>query len=163
MNTSKFFNVTRQRAGSGGFALVEVLVALLLFSIGILGLLGLQARSIATAGDAEDRSRAALIADQCVSQMQLLANGVTLTGAAGLAGLCNGWAVDRPQQGGLPGGSITAAVDPATPLAIVPGGSSLVPVTVNITVKWDPASGHGDARPVKSRFVTQVTLLVQNS
>ena len=71
----------KPRAG-GGFALLEVLVALLLFSFGILGLLGLQARAVSSESDAQDRNRAALIADRCASQMQLQASSLTMANGA---------------------------------------------------------------------------------
>lgn len=54
-----------------GIALIEVLVSILLFSLGILGLIGLQARAINFSVDAEDRNRAALLADELASTMWL--------------------------------------------------------------------------------------------
>jgi len=60
--------------GSGhqeGVALLEVLVAILLFSFGILGLIGLQARAIGYSTDAEDRNRAAMLANEIASTMWL--------------------------------------------------------------------------------------------
>lgn len=52
-----------------GFALVEVLVSALLFSIGVLGLLAMHAKSMQTSVDSEDRARAAILASQLASQM----------------------------------------------------------------------------------------------
>lgn len=52
-----------------GVSLIEVLVALLLFSFGVLGFVGLQARATSYSMDAEDRARAALLADELVSEM----------------------------------------------------------------------------------------------
>lgn len=52
-----------------GTTLIEVLVALLIFSLGFLGLAGLQARAVQFSTGAEDRSRAALVANELVSAM----------------------------------------------------------------------------------------------
>lgn len=50
-------------------ALIEVLVSILLFSFGLLGLIGLEATAINVSVDAEDRSRAALFASEIASYM----------------------------------------------------------------------------------------------
>lgn len=54
---------------SRGTSLIEVLVALLLFSFGILGFVALQARATAFSLDAEDRTRAAMLANELISTM----------------------------------------------------------------------------------------------
>lgn len=54
-----------------GSSLLEVLVAILIVSFGILGLVGLQAKATSLSIDAEDRTRAALIANDYVSAVQL--------------------------------------------------------------------------------------------
>jgi type IV pilus assembly protein PilV len=147
---------------SGGFALLETLVALVLFSIGIMGLLGLQARAIIAEGDAENRNRAALIVDRCVSNMQLQANQVTMTGgAADLMDICQTktWSdyVKDPKQGGLPNGLIKVTAHSA--YGVVSGGAPLAPVNVSVTLQWTPPS-RADA--ASSQFTTTATLLVQN-
>jgi type IV pilus assembly protein PilV len=52
-----------------GFTLLETLVALLIFSIGLLGVVALQARTVQLSVDGEDRNRAALLADEVVATM----------------------------------------------------------------------------------------------
>lgn len=52
-----------------GFTLLETLVAIVIFSIGLLGVVGLQARSIQFSVDGEDRNRASLMADGIVAAM----------------------------------------------------------------------------------------------
>ena len=52
-----------------GMSLIEVLVSLVIFSIGLLGMVGLQARATQFSVDAEDRTRAALLANELVSAM----------------------------------------------------------------------------------------------
>ncbi len=79
---------------------MEVLVSVLLLSFGILGLVGLQARAIGFSVDAEDRNRAALLANDIASVIWLNRSvtvpAATLTawqariGNAAAAGLPNG-------------------------------------------------------------------------
>jgi type IV pilus assembly protein PilV len=52
-----------------GSMLLEGLISILLFSIGILAIVGLQAASIKMVGDAKYRSDASLLADQLIGRM----------------------------------------------------------------------------------------------
>lgn len=52
-----------------GILLIEVLCAILIFSFGVLGLVGLQTAAVAQSGDAKYRSIAAELADQYINQM----------------------------------------------------------------------------------------------
>jgi len=52
-----------------GVSLIEVLVAIVLFAFGILGIIGLQAKSIGAVGDANNRSQAALLGEQILGKM----------------------------------------------------------------------------------------------
>jgi type IV pilus assembly protein PilV len=73
---------TASGARQSGVALLEVLVSILLFSLGILGLIGLEARAISLSTDAEDRNRAALLANDIASAMWL-SKSVTVDTSAG--------------------------------------------------------------------------------
>jgi len=59
----------RLRARARGFTLIEVLVSLLVFSVGILGMAGFQAMSTRSSVDASERSRAALMANEMIAKM----------------------------------------------------------------------------------------------
>ena len=52
-----------------GVTLIEALVAMAIFSIGILGLIGLQANSITLASDAKYRAEAAFLTNQLIGQL----------------------------------------------------------------------------------------------
>lgn len=52
-----------------GIMLLEALIGILIFSLGILGMIGLQAASISAAADAQYRSEAASLANQIISQI----------------------------------------------------------------------------------------------
>ena len=83
-----------------GAALIEVLVSILLFSLGILGMIGLQARAISVSVDSEDRNRAALLAND-VSSWMWINRSVTVA-----SGELTAWQarVANPAAGGLPSG-----------------------------------------------------------
>ena len=59
----------RRRPRQGGFTLIEVLVSVLIFALGILGLVGLQASAIRYATDAQQRAEATFLADQLLARM----------------------------------------------------------------------------------------------
>src|ERR1700676_1239480 len=83
-----------------GMALIEVLVSLLLFSFGVLGLIGLEARSVSFSVDAEDRNRAALLANEIASSMWL-------TGSVAVNAATWQAQVSNTSAGGVPGGTVT--------------------------------------------------------
>ena len=55
-----------------GLTLIEVLVAILIFSFGLLGFVGLQARAIQFSIGAEDSNRASLLANEMATTMLML-------------------------------------------------------------------------------------------
>jgi type IV pilus assembly protein PilV len=57
------------RPGQGGFMLIEVLIAVLVFSLGVLTLVGLQAASIQQSSKAKYRADATLLANELIGQM----------------------------------------------------------------------------------------------
>ncbi|MBN9461821.1 MAG: type IV pilus modification protein PilV [Burkholderiales bacterium] len=57
------------RPAQAGAMLIEALVAILLFSIAILGIVGLQARGVEVVRDAEYRAQASLFANQIIGRM----------------------------------------------------------------------------------------------
>ncbi len=59
----------KPKANQSGYMLVEVLVAILLFSIGLMGLIALQTASSQNATNAEYRSIAANLSNELVTQM----------------------------------------------------------------------------------------------
>ena len=117
------------RRAHRGVALLESLMAILIFSVGVLGLIGLQARAINFSVDSEDRNRAAMFASEIASNMWL--NGsVTVTTPAFTALLAS---VNDPTTVGLPNGVVTI-----TPVA---GTTN----SADITISWKPPSDSATA------------------
>src|SRR5580693_8071094 len=86
-----------------GMALLECLMALLIFSIGLLGLLGLEARVMNISTNSENRNRAAMLASEVASQMWL--NNTVLSTAPTIAAIAAN--AGNQTLGGLPGGVVT--------------------------------------------------------
>ena len=59
----------KKDGGQRGYVLLEALVALLIFSLGLLGLIGFQAASTKIATDSRFRTEAAMLADELLAKM----------------------------------------------------------------------------------------------
>jgi type IV pilus assembly protein PilV len=112
-------------------------MALLIFSVGLLGLLGLEARVMSTSLNSENRNRAAMLAGEVASQMWL--NNTVAPATADYNNLITN-AADQT-QGGLPSGVITVAAVAGTTNA------------ADVTVTWQEVS---DAN--LSKLTTRVIL-----
>lgn len=123
-----------------GVAIIEVLIAVLLFSLGILGLIGLQARALSFSIDAEDRNRASLLAND-VASIMWLKRSVTLTESE-----LNAWKarVGASAQHGLPSGN--------GDVTVVTGTTNVA----DISITWHRPSRLSTEQD--STFTTRVTL-----
>lgn len=99
---------TRLRSKQRGSAMIEVLVSMLLFSIGVLGLVRALGVAVRNSGEVEYRAIAATVADETIGRMWV--------DRANLAD----YAVADAEAPQLPGGTQTVAVD-----------GNVVTVTVN--------------------------------
>ncbi len=117
-------------------SMIEVLIVIVLFSFGLLGMVGLQARATQSSVSAEDNNRAALLASDLATQMWV-SNSVNLP-----TGTITDWntrVADATAQG-------------------LPNGVGAVAVTGNvarITITWRPPhQAVGDLR----RYTTEVLI-----
>jgi type IV pilus assembly protein PilV len=133
--SSQYARVARSQYG---VALLECLMALLIFSVGLLGLLGLEARVMNFSVDSENRNRAAMFASELASQMWL--NGTVVPVTPAFTALKA--SVNNQTLGGLPGGAVVIAQIGATNAA-------------DITVTWQEVS---DAPGTPSTLTTRVVL-----
>jgi len=124
------YHSKRQR----GVALIEVLMAVLIFSVGILGLVGLQSRAIQLSMDTEDRNRAALLANELVNEMWLRRTPTVP------AGVETAWQdkVKDATKSGLPGGD---------------GKYEVTGRQADVTIEWQSPGAS-----TKSRLTTRVVL-----
>jgi type IV pilus assembly protein PilV len=133
-------------ARQSGSMLLEALIAILVFSLGILTVIGIQAASIKMAADAQLRTRAALLANRLVGEMWT--SGGTVTGletkfkTGGAA--YNTWLSDvRDPVKGLPGVSEEEGTLPTVSIVTASGTDS---GQVRITLFWrTPSMEAGEA------------------
>ena len=144
MRTHKMPGARRARiASTGGFTMIEVLVALLVFSLGVLGLVSIQATATRMAGDARDRAVATFLADQLLARM-LIADPTTATsfqhkpsgttacnpsGAASTNAVVTGWLDEVDRQ--LPN-----ATSGLQQIVVVPPSAPDITARVVVTLCW---------------------------
>jgi type IV pilus assembly protein PilV len=128
------------RRSARGFTLVEVLIAILVFSFGLLGAAAMQAVAVQAATQNGDRSRAGLLANEMVST--LWASQSSTPASADLAA----WTakVATPAVSGLPNGSGTVTACTAVANCAV------------ITVTWKAPSAKAAA--AVNRYTTTVVI-----
>lgn len=135
-------NHNRNRAGQAsarrprGMSMIEVLIVIVLFSFGLLGMVGLQARATQTSVSAEDNNRAALLANELATLMW--SSGTVSLPAASITD----WnlRVADATVNGLPDGI---------------GTVTLIGNVARITITWQPPHlATGDLR----RYVTEVLI-----
>ncbi|MEJ7807581.1 MAG: hypothetical protein WKG03_16860 [Telluria sp.] len=125
------------RAAQGGIIIIEVLLAVLIFSFGILGVLILQANAIKMNADAKLRSDASYLAGQIISQMWVdranLADyahytggsGCIFTGSGGASANVTSWVGTAAKAG-----TVLGSLPNARSQIKVETGTNLVTVTV---------------------------------
>lgn len=121
--------------GQRGIVLLEALVALLIFSVGVLGLIGLQATSVKQASAAEYRSTAVLQANDLVSRMwvsdrtDLILQAQFVTDGDGYKAWKDAWASALPGTG-VTGNKPTVTIVGQTKGATATLGTNLVTITI---------------------------------
>jgi type IV pilus assembly protein PilV len=128
-----------------GLTLIEVLVAILIFSFGLLGFVGLQARAIQFSVGAEDTNRAALLANEMGT---LLVTRLPPGVAIDLSGLSTDIAAWQARAASATGAGL-------------PNGAASVAASGNaatITVTWRPANAASNGAASTNRYVTDVVL-----
>ena len=128
-----------RRRSARGFTLIEVLVAILIFSFGILGAVGMQARLAQATVRNGDRARASLLADDLASQMWLK-RSVDISTAD--SAFYTAWQtrVGTPTKSGLPGGTGSVTLNTGKTVA-------------TIKIVWTPTNGTS-----QSSFQTSVVI-----
>lgn len=121
-----------RKSAQQGVVLVEAMVAILIFSIGVLGIVGMQANMIKNTADSKFRMDASNIAQQRIGQI---------------------WADPDPSRPGY-----TSFVESGTPItSVLPGGTRTTTqsgVAFTVTVTWQQP---GEPTPHNFVTVAQIT------
>jgi len=113
-----------------GFSLIEVLVSLTIFSVGVLGLLGMYGRTVTNYSDAKYRTDAAMLADALISDIWVnRANATAYDNTSSGTGNTTLARWLAAVNAALPKGTATVTV---TPIAGTTG------VTVKVALGWTP-------------------------
>jgi type IV pilus assembly protein PilV len=144
-------NTRKQQTGS---MLLEGLIAILIFSMGILAVVGLQAGSIKASSDAKYRSDASLLANQLIGQMwasdrtpATLQTKFSSPGGASYAA----WQTDVTAA--LPG----VANNPPTVLLTPAVGTTTTSSLVTITIFWKMPSEPATAPTHQYTTIAQIS------
>jgi type IV pilus assembly protein PilV len=129
--------------GQRGFTLIEVLVTLVVVSVGLLGFAGLLTNSIAANRQAYMRSQASILAHDLSERMRANRAG-TLVGAYSMADKGSATGNDALDWVGLVGNALPDGD------ATVSTGASGDGVTVTITIRWTDGNAYS--------FTTQTTI-----
>jgi len=136
MNRTNSTKRLRQR----GMTLIEVLVAILIFSFGLVGLVALQARALQYSTSAEDTNRAALLASEAAALMTLN-DTLSLSTSAYQAWQAR---VATPASGGLPNGA---------------GTISTASGTATLSITWRAPNAASGAANADNKYVTHFKLV----
>ena len=157
----------KHRRSQSGVLLLEVLIALLIFALGVLGLVGLQANAIKQSSQAKYRSDATLLANDLIGQMWLagrdygtLYNGFRSDSGGGAT--YRAWLAKVNAQ--LPGSDANPPIVTVTqvmPLDAIVNGASAPSAglglgsstRVTITMRWK-APGEAASDPVHNVVLT---------
>jgi type IV pilus assembly protein PilV len=120
---------------SGGF-LLEALIGVLIFSFGILGIVGLQAQSLRHTGDAEYRAEATYLANSLISKMWTDDPGVLKAKYDSTVGTGAGYVAFQADAATLPGGAANVPIVLVDPPAPVPQSPSVQGHVVQVSVFW---------------------------
>lgn len=112
------------RRGQEGSLLLEALISILIFSLGILALVGMQAAAVKNTGEAKNRTDASFLANQVIGEMWA-DNRATLTTDYASPGGAKYLAWKAQVENALPGAA-------AVPPTIVFGANN----QVTVTVRW---------------------------
>ncbi len=78
----------KSRNSQRGAVLLDGLIAILVFSVGILGMIALQGTAVKLTTDSKYRTDAAMLADQAIAQMWGVSNNSTLLANFATGGTC---------------------------------------------------------------------------
>ncbi len=137
-----------------GVMLLEALIAILVFSLGILSLVALQATSIKLVGDAKYRTDATLLANRLIGQMWVSGGSLADFDTSTPGAAYNAWLADVSGPEGLPGVvAASSGVTSTLPVVAVDPATGQVVITLFWRTPEMPANEAGHRHVVVSQVV----------
>jgi type IV pilus assembly protein PilV len=142
----------RQKGAQQGVMLLEALIGILIFSVGILALIGMQATAMRTTIDAKYRSEASFLANEILGRMWVdRSNLAAYATSSGTPAACPAsppctW-IGRVQ------GLLPNAIGANAPEITITTDPVLLTNEISVTVRWQPP---GDATVSNHVAVTQI-------
>lgn len=142
------------RRSQGGIALVEVLVAIVILGIGLIGTVALQARTYAALADTGERAEATMAAEQLIGQMttdQANLAAYALAPHGSPSAQLQDWY--NATLARIPGATVEVDVAPA----LSPDGPQVVGTEVVVTIQWMRKAGTAPNSQRVSAYIAQST------
>ena len=153
-----FFVAKRRACWQSGLSLIEMLIALLVLSFGLLGIAGLQAHSLKNNQSAYLRSQASLIAYEILDRMRAnrtaAVNGNYDYQAGSIANPVAGTATCSGSQACLDLTAWKTRFERVLPAAAAAVSCNAGTSVCQVTVEWDDTRGAGD--PVRIMASTEI-------
>ena len=146
---------TAGRRRQAGITLIELLVSLLIFSFGMLGLAGLHIRTLAYSQSSLFRSQATALADDVFDRMRADRTNARKTASGG-----GSWITELNVNSAAVGSANTDLADWKRSVeALLPDGEASIVVTeaglVTVTIAWQDTKNSGSETPDPAQtFVT---------
>lgn len=153
-------NKMRTKTKQAGSVILEALISILIFSIGILALIGMQAAAINNVADAKYRSTAGFLANQMVGTIwatRLNANPLIPNASNAMAASPDlSFACDPCTSASSVGNAYTQAWMENSVTAGLPNGRASIAINgtgVTVTIAWQPPKDAVVHRHVASTFI----------
>ena len=150
---------TIEHSHQAGFLLLEALIAILLFSVGILGVVAMQGNSIAAVTQSKVRSDAAFLANQAIGQIWSNRTNAATYAYSGSgtppAGLSS-WV--QAVQSSLPNAGTYPPTVTVTPVAFA-GPPAYTAYQVTVTLRWQTPQEFGASPRPPAHVVSFNTLI----
>jgi type IV pilus assembly protein PilV len=154
MSPKRLLRSPQRRRGARGVVLIDVLIAVVVFAVGVLAVMSLQATAVQQSSQAKYRADATMLANALISRMWLTDRQVATlqaTFATGGAGY-DEWLATVSEA--LPGAADNPPDVTVDSIAGGPGAPNTARVTVQL--RWKPPSSAAADPPNQLVMVTQI-------
>lgn len=143
-----------RHAASRGVVLIDVLISVVVFAVGVLAIVGLQSVAVQQSSQAQYRAEATMLVNSLISRMWLTDRQVATLSARFATGGADYEAWLATVEAQLPG---VADFPPTVVVDSVPSGPASPPTSrVTVTLQWKPPSAAAAEPANRLVMVTQI-------